>query len=260
MSGLVEVPLLVVLGIFGLLVGSFLNVVISRLPAGESVVTPRSRCPSCRTLIAWYDNVPVVSYVVLGGKCRKCRTRISFRYPAIELTTAVAFIIQGLAAEQAPWPLLVRIVFTALLIALFGTDLETQRLPNVLTYSGVVLGLAFSLAFPPGIQSSLIGAALGAGSLLAVRWAWRLVRREEALGLGDVKMLAMIGAFLGWQQVPVVLFLSSVAGAVVGISLIAMRGTSLRARLPFGTFLALAAFAASLIGDALFHWYASLYA
>jgi len=255
----IDLPLLAVLGVFGLLVGSFLNVCISRLPAGESVVSPRSRCPSCRTMIVWYDNIPVLSYLVLGGRCRTCRHPISARYPAIEIATSVAFMLQGVAVGAEPLPLFVRLVFTALLIALFGTDLETQRLPNVLTYTGIVLGLAFSLAFPPGLPASALGAALGAGVLLFIRWAWKRATGKDGMGLGDVKMLAMIGAFLGWQQVGIVLFLASVAGAAVGLTLAAARGRSLQTRLPFGTFLALAAFAASVIGDPLLHWYVGLY-
>jgi leader peptidase (prepilin peptidase)/N-methyltransferase len=256
---MIETPLLVLLGVFGLLLGSFLNVCISRLPAGESVVSPRSRCPSCRTLIAWYDNIPVLSYVVLGGKCRRCHATISARYPAIELATSLAFVLQGMEFGQAPGPLLTRLVFTALLIALFGTDLETQRLPNVLTYPGIVVGLAFSLVFPPHLEASLVGAALGAGVLLLVRWGWKLATGKDGMGLGDVKMLAMIGAFLGWQQVAVVLFLASVVGAVVGLGLTVIGGRSLQSRLPFGTFLALAAYVASIFGDSLVRWYVGFY-
>jgi leader peptidase (prepilin peptidase)/N-methyltransferase len=255
----IEIPLLVLLGMFGLILGSFLNVCISRLPAGESVVSPRSRCPSCRTLIQWYDNIPVLSYVVLGGKCRRCHTSISARYPAIELATSLAFVLQGMEFGQAPGPLLTRLVFTALLIALFGTDLETQRLPNVLTYSGMAVGVAFSLAFPPYLTASLLGAALGGGVLLFVRWGWHLATGKDGMGLGDVKMLAMIGAFLGWQQVAVVLFLASIAGAAIGLGLAVLGGRSLQSRLPFGTFLALAAFAASIFGDSLVRWYVGFY-
>jgi len=251
---------LVLFGIFGLLFGSFLNVCISRLPAGESVVSPRSRCPSCRTLIAWYDNIPVLSYIVLSGKCRKCGKSISPLYPAIEIATAAGFLIQATMFYDQPWLLLSRLVFTAILIVLFGTDLQTQRLPNVLTYSGTVIGLAFSFINPPYFMSCLLGALLGAGVLLFIRWVWRVWKGVDAMGLGDVKMLAMIGAFLGWQQVIVVLFLSSVAGAVIGVGLALAGGRSMQTKLPFGTFLALAAFAASLIGEDLLRWYVGLLA
>jgi leader peptidase (prepilin peptidase)/N-methyltransferase len=255
----IDIPLPVILGVFGLLFGSFLNVCISRLPAGESVVTPRSRCPSCRTLIEWYDNIPVLSYLALGGKCRKCRTKISAMYPAVEIATSASFVTLAVVYGDQPGLLIARLVFTALLIVLFGTDLETQRLPNVLTYSGTIAGLVFSVFFPPYFVDSLIGAVLGAAVLLLVRAAWKLWKGVDAMGLGDVKMLAMIGAFLGWRQVPVVLFLASVAGAVIGLSLNLFRGRSMQSKLPFGTFLAIAAFVAALVGERLLAWYVGLY-
>lgn len=248
-----------VLGVFGLIVGSFLNVCIGRLPAGESIVTPRSRCPKCRRLIEWYDNIPVVSYLVLNGRCRWCRAPISLRYPLVELATSAAFVTQGVMFFDQPMLLASRIVLTALLIALFGTDLETQRLPNVLTIPGTVVGLAFSVVVPPGIVASLIGAALGAAILLAIRWGWHRATGVDAMGLGDVKMLAMTGAFLGWRQVVVVLFLASVVGALVGVALAASGRRSMQSRLPFGTFLAAAAFVASLVGESLVTWYLGLY-
>jgi leader peptidase (prepilin peptidase)/N-methyltransferase len=245
--------------IVGLMVGSFLNVCISRLPAGESVVFPGSRCPHCRVPIHWYDNIPVLSYALLRGRCRACHAPISLRYPVIEAATGLAFLVQALAFGEDPPLLVSRLVFTALLVALFGTDLETQRLPNVLTIPGAVLGVVFSFWLPPGVVSSLTGLALGGGLLLAVRWGWHRVTGVEAMGLGDVKMLAMIGAFLGWQEVWIVLFLSSVAGAVVGIGLATLGGRSMQSRLPFGTFLAMAAFVASLVGDRLLRWYLAFY-
>lgn len=254
-----SVPLLVLLGVFGLMIGSFLNVCIARLPAGESVVSPRSRCPKCRTMIAWYDNLPVLSYLLLGGSCRHCGTRFGIIYPAVELATALSFVAQGLVVGDNLPLLAVRLIFTALLIVLFGTDLETMRLPNVITYPGIVLGLVFSAFLPPGFVASLGGAAMGAAIPWLIRWAWHRAKGVEAMGLGDVKMLAMIGAFLGWQQVWVVLFLSSLTGAVVGIAMLRGRGRSLGSRLPFGTFLAVAAIVASLVGEPLVDWYLGQY-
>jgi leader peptidase (prepilin peptidase)/N-methyltransferase len=247
------------LGVFGLMVGSFLNVCIARLPAGESVVTPRSRCPRCKTPIAWYDNVPVLGYLWLRGKCRSCGLAISPIYPIVEAVTGAAFVLQGLAVGDDVLLLASRLVFTAMMIVLFGTDLQTMRLPNVITLPGIVVGLAFSLVLPPGLASALIGAALGAAIPWTIRWAWFKATGVEAMGLGDVKMLAMIGAFLGWQQVWVVLFLASLSGAVVGVALLRAGGRSLASRLPFGTFLAMAAFLASLVGDRLLAWYLGLY-
>ena len=245
-------------GVVGLMIGSFLNVCIGRIPAGESVVSPGSRCPSCRTPIAWYDNIPVLSYALLGGRCRKCRRPISMRYPAVELVTAAAFVLQASVFGDEPWLLASRLVLTAILIVLFGTDFDTQRLPDVLTLPGIAIGLAGSLFLPPGIWDSLVGTALGAGILLAIRWVWLRLKGVDAMGLGDVKMLAMIGAFLGWKQVWVVLVLASFAGAIIGIGLTMARGRSMQSRLPFGTFLALAAYVASLWGDRLVAWYLEL--
>jgi leader peptidase (prepilin peptidase) / N-methyltransferase len=251
--------LLLWLAAFGLVIGSFLNVCIGRLPRGESVVSPPSRCPNCHTSIHWYDNIPVLSYLMLRGRCRACGTSISARYPATEALTAVAFVLQGVWFHADPAVLASRIVFTALLIVLFGTDLETQRLPNVVTYPGIVLGLMFSAFVPPGFIACVIGALAGAGILWFIRWGWRRVTGVDGMGLGDVKMIAMIGAFLGWHQIGVVLFLSSLTGAILGMMLAWLRNKSMKTRLPFGTFLAVAAYIASLVGGPLVRWYLSLY-
>ena len=254
-------PLLFAVFVFGLMIGSFLNVCISRLPEGESVVSPRSRCPKCRTEIAWYDNIPVLSYVLLGGQCRKCQAPISALYPLVELTTAITFTIQAMVHGDDPGLLAIRLIFTAMLIVLFGTDLQTMRLPNVITYPGIVIGLVASLVLPspPDVLTSAIGAAIGAAIPWLIRYAWFKSTGVEAMGLGDVKMLAMIGAFLGWQQVWVVLFISSLAGAIVGIILLRVQGRSMATRIPFGTFLAIAAFVASVAGEPLVRWYLNLY-
>ncbi|MEZ5317207.1 MAG: prepilin peptidase, partial [Vicinamibacterales bacterium] len=210
---------LILLGVCGLAIGSFLNVCIARLPIGQSIVSPPSYCPKCRTPIKWHDNIPVLGWVRLGGRCRACRAPISARYPIVEALTAVLFLWQAIVVGDDLVLLAARLVFTAILIVLFGTDLDTQRLPNVLTLPGIAVGLAFSLVAAPGIVDALIGAALGAAILWLIRWIWFRVTGVEGMGLGDVKMLAMIGAFLGWQQVWVTLFLSSLAGAVIGVAL-----------------------------------------
>ena len=139
---------LTLLAIFGLMIGSFLNVCISRLPAGESIVSPASRCPTCGKPIAWRDNIPVLGYMMLGGKCRNCHTPISLMYPAVEAVTAISFVAQGVFFGDNLPLLASRLLFTAMLIVLFGTDLETMRLPNVITYPGIVIGLALSLFLP----------------------------------------------------------------------------------------------------------------
>ena len=251
--------LIIAVFVFGLLIGSFLNVCIARLPAGESVSSPGSRCPACATPIRWYDNIPVVSYLVLGRRCRACKAPISVRYPLVELATAVAFALQAWLLPPDPIVLAQHLLFTALLIVLFGTDYDVQRLPDVITLPGTVAGILIAVFVMPGFVASVAGAALGAGVLLFVRWGWKRLRGVDGMGLGDVKMLAMIGAFLGWRQVGVVLFLASLSGAVIGLALAATGRRSMQTRLPFGTFLAVAAYAASLIGKPLLDWYLSLY-
>lgn len=242
---------------FGLCIGSFLNVCIHRLPRGESVVSPGSRCPKCGEPIRWFDNLPVLSYLILGGKCRACGAPFSARYLVVELITAVVFAAN--AAVFEPGLLLaVRLVFAAMLVALFFIDLEHQLLPDAITLPGVVIGVAVSSWAGPGLLSSVAGAALGAAVLLAIRWAWKRAAGVDGMGLGDVKMLAMVGAFLGWQQVWLVLFLASLTGAVVGVSIAVTGRGSMRSRLPFGTFLAVAALIASGWGEHVISWYVGL--
>ena len=242
----------------GLAVGSFLNVCIHRLPLKQSVVHPGSRCPSCGYELRWYDNLPVLSYVFLRGRCRSCRKGISLQYPVIEVVTAVMFLAHWYAF--GPTALLAaRLVFGCALIVLFMIDLEHQILPNAITLPGIVVGLAFSVVAPPGPFDALVGTVLGGGVLYGIAFAYYLWRKEEGMGMGDVKMLAMIGAFLGWQAVLVTLVLSSFAGAVIGVlMMIGQRGT-MRYALPFGTFLSLGALAAMLVGERLVHWYMAFF-
>jgi leader peptidase (prepilin peptidase)/N-methyltransferase len=184
---------------------------------------------------------------------------ISARYPIVEVLTAAAFGLQAFVVGDDLVLLVSRLVLTALLIVLFGTDLDTQRLPNVITLPGIVVGVVFSLLTSPGVVSSLLGVLIGGGLLLFVRWGWKRATGVDGMGLGDVKMLAMIGAFLGWQQVFGVLLVASLAGAVVGLALAALQRRSMQTKLPFGTFLAVAAYMASIVGDDLLSWYLSIY-
>lgn len=244
--------------LFGLCFGSFLNVVIFRLPLGQSLNHPPSRCMKCGYALRWRDNIPILSWVLLGGKCRNCRTPISMQYPIVELVTALLFVL--VVWLTPPGPLVFsRLMLVCILVALFGIDLEHQILPNTITLPGIAIGLIFSFIAPPGWQSSLIGILLGGGVLYGIAAAYYLVRREEGLGMGDVKMLAMIGAFLGWQAVLVTLVLSSFSGALLGIGLIAAQRGGMKLALPFGTFLALGALAAMFAGDPLIAWYAQFF-
>ena len=241
---------------FGLIIGSFLNVCIHRLPLGESVVWPASRCPRCKAELKPYDNIPVVGYLMLKGRCRACGNPISPRYPVVELLTLGVFVAAYL---MYPMPLMAqRIVFGCAMIVLFFVDLEHQRLPNEITLPGIVVGFACSFFMPPGWVSSLIGLAAGGGSLWLVGELWFLIRHEEGMGFGDVTMLAMIGAFLGWQLMLATMFVSTILGSIIGLAMIATKKGNLKTALPFGCFLALGAFCASVGGDAAVHWYASL--
>jgi leader peptidase (prepilin peptidase)/N-methyltransferase len=246
---------LIYAGLLGACIGSFLNVVIYRLPLGQSLVSPPSRCPKCGYQLRWFDNIPIVGWSLLGGRCRKCKNAISIQYPIVELITALLFVL--VVWITPPGPLMIsRLLFVCILVALFGIDLEHQILPNSITLPGIIAGLLLSLIAPPGLRDALIGVVVGGGILYAIAWGYYLWRREEGLGMGDVKMLAMIGAFLGWKAVLVTLVLSSFSGALIGVALIAAQRGGMKLALPFGTFLAIGAAVAMFVGEPLVNWYA----
>ena len=234
---------------FGALVGSFLNVCIYRLPLNKSVVWPASACPHCGR--------PVLSWLALRARCRTCAAPIGVRYPIIEALTATMF---GFAWwYYGPGVLLAsRLVLGCVLIVLFAIDLEHQLLPNAITLPGIIVGVVFSFFAEPGWMASLIGVLVGGGVLYGVAEAYYRVRHEEGLGMGDVKMLAMVGAFLGWKLTLLTLMLASLSGTVIGLSLIVSGRGGMKYALPFGTFLALGAAAAATIGSPLLTWYLGL--
>jgi leader peptidase (prepilin peptidase) / N-methyltransferase len=246
------------LALLGLAVGSFLNVCIHRLPRQASVVQPGSQCPACGDPLRWFDNVPVISYAILGGRCRQCRVRISVRYPIVELVTMSVFLAHGFVLG---WDVLLvpRLLFACAMIVLFAIDLEHHLLPNAITLPGIAAGFAFSLLLPPGPLESAIGIAVGGGVLWLIGEAYYRYAGHEGMGGGDVKMLAMIGAFLGWKLVIVTLVFSSIAGALIGLVVIAIRRGGMKYALPYGTFLALAGLIASLFGDRIVDWYVGMY-
>jgi leader peptidase (prepilin peptidase)/N-methyltransferase len=244
--------------VLGLVVGSFLNVCIHRLPRRESIAWPASHCTACQRTLAWFENVPVVAWLALRGRCRTCGARIGLTYPLVELITGAVFaggyLIYGLTPLLA-----VRLLFACAMIVLFVIDLQHRILPNVITVPGTVVGLVLSVVLPPGWVSSLIGVVVGGGLLFAMGEAYYRFRGVEGLGMGDVKMLAMIGAFLGWQNALVTLMLASFGGAVLGVILLSTRRGTMQAALPFGTFLAVGAAIAAVVGDSLVTWYVSFY-
>jgi len=249
---------LTILVVLGLTVGSFLNVCIHRIPRGQSLVYPGSRCPHCGYALRWYDNVPVLGYLALLGRCRKCHARISARYPLVELVTLALFVVHGMAFGWSAL-LVPRLFFACMLVVLFAIDLEHQLLPNVITLPGIVIGLIASAVLPPGFIDAIIGVLVGGGVLWLIGEAYYRYSGHEGLGGGDVKMLAMIGAFLGWKLVLVTLVLSSFAGSIIGLGVIVMKRGGMKYALPYGTFLALGALTASLVGERIVNWYVSFY-
>jgi leader peptidase (prepilin peptidase)/N-methyltransferase len=241
----------VVAGVFGLLIGSFLNVCTLRWPVDESVVRPRSRCPGCSAPIAWYDNIPVLSWLILRGKCRGCREGISIQYPLVELTTAL--IWGGMVLLHGfEWEALRGALFLTILLGIAMSDARFYIIPDQFSLGGTVLGLGLAFFAPAlTIVQSLTGAALGFGLLWLVAWGGEKVFKKEAMGGGDIKMMAMIGAFLGVQGVLLTIFISSFLGAAI-FGPISIKTGKL---VPFGIFLAAGAAVTYGWGDTMVGWY-----
>jgi leader peptidase (prepilin peptidase) / N-methyltransferase len=262
--------------LYGLVIGSFLNVCIYRLPRDLSVVKPRSFCPGCEKPIAWYDNIPVLSFFLLGRKCRHCGASISFRYPLVELLTGLLFFLIVLAL--GPTAVAFKLsVLCALLVGLTFTDLDALILPDELTLGGTVVGFLFAWFVPvddlvarlalsiagyhpsphwASVAESVAGAVLPAGFLGLGGWLFEKIRHKEGLGLGDVKMMAMVGAFLGLRAALLTLVVGSIAGSVVGLIYIyATKKDASTYELPFGAFLGFAGIVVALTGAPVIHWY-----
>ncbi len=267
--------------IFGAAVGSFLNVVIHRVPREQSIVFPNSACPECGNAIKAYDNIPILSWLILRGKCRNCGAGISFSYPAVELFTALLWVLVFWQIGFTPM-LFVGLVFVSVTVALMFIDAEHMILPNVITYPFFIFALAVRVLFPllfagsyftdmtfaplagldqyPAWMVSLTGAILGAlaggGSLWLVGEIWKRARGVEAMGLGDVKMMLGFGAILGWRLAILAIFIAAFAGAIIGIGLIAgQKKKDLQTQIPFGVFLGIGSVVAFLFGDRMIAWY-----
>lgn len=243
--------------VFGLLFGSFLNAVIYRLPRGESILRG-SRCPACHRPIRWYHNVPVAGWLWLRGRCPDCDGRISIRYPLVELAGGLV-----LAAAVARWGLTVSAasaaIFGYLMIVLALIDADERILPNAITLPGALAGLGLSFLDPRvSWLDSVFGGLLGAGLLYFVAWAYLKVRGREGMGMGDVKMMLLIGAFLGWRGALETIFIGSLLGSLVGVALIRLARKDWEYELPFGTFLAAAALLVNFYGPELLDWYLAL--
>jgi leader peptidase (prepilin peptidase)/N-methyltransferase len=263
--------------VVGASIGSFLNVCIYRLPEDESVVTPRSRCPGCGTQLAWYDNIPLLSFALLGARCRTCGVAISMRYPLVEAATGALALLALAYFGETPYAA-VAFAFTASLLLITFIDLDHRFIPDEVSLPGIAVGIA--VAFLPGgvtPEDAVLGALLGGGILWSVAWGYKRATGVEGMGLGDVKLLAMIGAFLGWQAVPTVLVVASLAGSVAGLGVMLVRGASRagrrvarklglralapfaqraarRTEIPFGPFLALGAVLALYVPALVSFW------
>lgn len=284
-TGLPELIGYIFIFLFGAVVGSFLNVVIHRVPLEESIVFPNSKCPKCDSAIKPYDNIPVVSWLVLGGKCRACKAPISARYPAVELLHALLWVLMFWHIGFNPF-LPVGLVFMSVLVSLMFIDAEHMILPNVITYPFFAFILIVRVVYPiffgesyfndlgqwpavtwsemPGwlasLLSGLLGAAAGGGSLWLVGELWKRLRGVEAMGLGDVKMMLGVGALLGWRLAFVSIFFGAFAGAVVGSVLVArQKDKDMQAQIPFGIFLGIGSVIAFVAGDPLIRWYVTTF-
>lgn len=247
---------------FGAVVGSFLNVCVHRMPRDESVVSPPSHCPSCNRRIRWFDNIPLVSYLVLGGRCRYCQARFSARYFLVELLTGLLFLATWLAFRGWTIPV-IWLLLAGMIVATF-IDFEHYIIPNEITYGGIVAGLVLSPVngavgggdtILGSVLASVAGILVGGLSLLAIALLGEKLFKKEAMGMGDVKFLAAIGAFLGWKATVFTIVISSFVGAFVGLALIALHRKSLQARIPYGPYLALAALVWVFWGPDLLDWY-----
>lgn len=244
--------------VFGMIVGSFLNVCICRMPKNESIVSPPSHCPYCTYQIRWYDNIPVVSYLLLRGKCRGCGAPISLQYPLVELLNGVLTLF--LFLRFGPTPVFAALfLFCSALVVITFIDIEHQIIPDEISLSGIVVGFVLSF-FLQGHSwlNSLLGILLGGGSLLLVAYLYQRLTGKDGMGGGDIKLLAMMGAFLGWKAVPFIIFASSLVGSLIGISIMLLQKKDSKLAIPFGPYLAFGAVLYIFYGKPLIRWYLGL--
>lgn len=246
-----------IVGIVGALIGSFLNVCIYRLPRGGSILWPGSHCPACGKAIAFYDNIPVLSYLFLVGRCRACRVPIPVRYPIVEAANSIGYLVILWTFGSTWTAVLYALLYSALLVVT-GTDLTHKIIPNVITLPGIGMGLlGAATVLPVGIINALLGVAVGGGILWALAWASPYLFGKEGMGGGDIKLLAMIGAFLGWKATLLTIMIGSLSGSVIGVSLIALGFLKRNEYLPFGPFLVFGALLSMFYAEPLLTWYQS---
>jgi len=239
----------------GAIIGSFLNVCIVRLPKRESLIRPSSHCPHCNEPIRFYDNIPIISYILLAGKCRNCKNRISLRYPVVEgltaLMTVALFMRYGPSVQ-----FLLLLLFSAALLVITFIDLDHQIIPDAVSIPGIPCGVAASLLIPTiSWLDSLLGILFGGGLLLLVAVGYKWITGREGMGGGDIKLLAMMGAWLGWKAIPFILLASSLIGLLIGggSGLVLKKG--LRTKIPFGPFLSISSLIYIFFGPEVINWY-----
>jgi leader peptidase (prepilin peptidase)/N-methyltransferase len=249
----------IIAGLFGALIGSFLNVCIHRLPRRESIVWPASHCPACMKDIAWYDNLPLISYAWLGGRCRACHAVISARYPVVEAANAIGYTFLFWHFGATPEAFVYAALYSALIV-ITGTDLSHQIIPDAVTLPGIAAGLlSASVVLPLGIINSLAGMLVGGGILWALAWLSPILFGKEGMGGGDIKLMAMVGAVLGWKPVLLAIMVGSLVGSIIGAGLILVGIMRRNEYLPFGPFLALGSLIALFFYEPLLNWYWSLF-
>ncbi len=257
--------LYIIFFIFGSLIGSFLNVCIYRVPEGRSIVTPSSRCSSCGTPVRFYDNIPILSYIILGGKCRDCKTKLSFQYPFVEFLNGALYVLAlyifGLNSISV---LAVYLIFISALIVIFFIDLEHQIIPNSITLPGIPIALLLGATILPdpfhpsellGFKSSIIGFIAGGGSFYLIAVIGKAILKKDAMGGGDIKMMAMVGGLLGWKAIILTTFLASLFGSIIGVILIRIKGREWGSKIPFGPYLALGTLISLFWGKDILRWY-----
>jgi leader peptidase (prepilin peptidase)/N-methyltransferase len=244
--------------VFGMCIGSFLNVCIYRLPASQSIVRPRSRCPECGKTIAFYDNIPVLSYLWLKGRCRNCRATIALRYPIVELLTGLFALATFLKFGQS-LEALIYFAFMACLLVVTFIDLDHRIIPDIITLPGIPICFAASFAITSvGYKDALLGILVGGGSLFGVAWIYSLITKKEGLGGGDIKLLAMMGALVGLKGVVVTIFVSSLVGTLSGLAVMLQSRRGMKMAVPFGPFLAIGCITYVFFGTELIAWYFNL--
>ncbi len=246
--------------LLGAILGSFANVVIYRMPRGESVVKPRSHCYQCKKMVAWYDNIPVVSWFVLKGRCRNCKAKFSIRYPLVEFITGIIFVLSFEYAGGFNWTLLEYLLFVFPLVICTFIDLDHMILPDEFTLSGIVIGLVGAGLNPQrDFMDALFGVLMGGGFLWGIAIIYYLVTKTEGMGGGDIKLLAWIGAIVGWKGIPFIIMTSAIIGSVAGLLASRKGDAGLKTVIPFGPFLALAALIYLFGGETIALWYSQLF-